>query len=68
MDSIKALVRNCILLCIDPKQPQKTYEFDEYSEPKILSTEFNIGDLSIMAAWDLFDNGSTHQLIIGQRH
>ena len=59
VDSIKAVVRNCIILNIDNKQPNKRHTFKQCSAPKILSTTFNIGDFSIMAAWDLFDNGST---------
>ena len=58
VDSIKCLVRNCIILCLDNDQ-QRKYRFKQCLEPKIASTSFNIGDYSIMAAWDLFDNGST---------
>jgi len=57
--SIKALVRNTIILCIDPLQPLNEQEFLECEDPAICSTVFSVGPHSMMAAWDLFDAGST---------
>jgi len=59
VDSIKAVVRNCLILFIDEKQPETEQQFEASKQPKIPATNFNVGIYSIMAAWDLFDNGST---------
>jgi len=63
VDSIKALVRNTIIMNYDEEQEIKQAVFKEcvHVKPplKIKETTFNNGNFSIMAAWDLFDNGST---------
>merc|ERR1719361_2771264 len=53
--SIKSLVRNTLILCLDEDQPLKTWSFEQCENPAIESTEFNVGPHSMMAAWDLFD-------------
>ena len=58
--SIKALVRNTIILCLDESQPESTQIFAKCEDPEIRATAFNVGLHSIMPAWDLFDGlGST---------
>merc|ERR1719447_1245351 len=57
--SIKALVRNTIILNVDQEQPDGRQLFAECQDPPLRATEFSVGHLSILAAWDLFDAGST---------
>merc|ERR1712129_350297 len=59
VDSIKALVRNTVIMNYDDAQPIKQAVYTGCEEPRIKETTFNNGNFCIMAAWDLFDNGST---------
>jgi len=58
--SIKALVKSTIILCLDDSQPAEEQVFSECEDLAIRGTAFNVGLHSIMPAWDLFDGlGST---------
>mmetsp|Transcript_18774 Transcript_18774/g.29868 ORF Transcript_18774/g.29868 Transcript_18774/m.29868 type:complete len:629 (+) Transcript_18774:68-1954(+) len=59
VDAIKAVVRNCVVVCVDAQQPLRQVTIAECAEPKMSATQFAVQHLCIIAAWDLFDNGST---------